>query len=62
METKTCKSCHKRLPENYKYNRCEACQNRRVAKLKKAAGAAFSTVTAIAVTIYKVGKAVKKSI
>ena len=57
MEQKTCKKCKRILPEDYKYNCCEACRNDRVhglRKIVKVAGPVLGVAgSAVAAIIFK---------
>ena len=51
MENKhVCKKCNRELPEGFKKNICENCQNKRVDLLQKV-GAGLLTVAGLVVTV-----------
>lgn len=57
MENKhVCKKCNRELPEGFKKDICENCQNKRVDLLKKV-GAGLLTVAGLAFTVTKKIKA-----
>ena len=59
MEQKVCKKCKKVLPENYKYNKCEACRNKGAHTVKKigaTVGAGLSVAVPTLIGLVSKGK------
>lgn len=60
MDNKVCKKCHKPLPDGYEFDECEACRNKQVQVVKKAAKKA-AVFVAVGTGIAKiVGKVLSK--
>ena len=55
MNKHLCKKCNRELPEGFKKDICEHCQNKRVDLLRKV-GAGLLTVAGLALTVTKKNK------
>lgn len=60
MENKVCKKCHRPLPEDYKFDECEACRNKQVQVIKEVAKKGAVLVAVVPCITKFVGKVVKK--
>lgn len=56
MENIVCKKCGKKLPQGYKYKKCEACRSVQVQKTKEGLKAAAGVVAGVVVAIVTKGK------